>query len=534
MEKLVFSLLERLNIKNIKKEEFVFQIKSHPSFPSLHAITGVLNHFNIDNIALNIPINKESILELPPHFLAQIKHEGIKKIVLVSNNDKNYNITLPDNKNFTGGIEQFQEIFTGIIVAAEKDENIATIEDSKSSFNRILWIITIITLIISWIIYKPDMLSSAFLITSLIGILISIAIIKKELGLHTTIGDTFCSGENKKNDCDTVINSKEAKIFDIFKLSDISLIYFTSLSLLVFLIDITTKNFSIPYSISLIAVLITFYSIYYQYFVLKAWCGLCLSILSILWLQAALALISNNITSFSFRSQGIVITTVSFSSIAAIWLFIKPKFESIFELKNEKMKFYKFKRNFNLFNTLLYKNDKINTGLPNNESEIIFGNENGLPITIITNPFCGHCRAVHKMVDDIIKSKNENLTRITIRFNINTTDSNADVVKITSRLLEIYEMEGQEQVLMAMNNIYNGENPKNWLKKWKDTRKPDKYIKVLKEESGWCHNSNINFTPEILINGRSYPKEYERNDLIYFLEELYEDYTESHIEKNIN
>jgi hypothetical protein len=35
-------------------------------------------------------------------------------------------------------------------------------------------------------------------------------------------------------------------------------------------------------------------------------------------------------------------------------------------------------------------------------------------------------------------------------------------------------------------------------------------------------NICTNFTPEILINGHSFPKEYDRADLVYFVEDLYE------------
>ena len=35
--------------------------------------------------------------------------------------------------------------------------------------------------------------------------------------------------------------------------------------------------------------------------------------------------------------------------------------------------------------------------------------------------------------------------------------------------------------------------------------------------------NDINFTPEILINGKTYPKQYTKPELLYFLEELIED-----------
>jgi hypothetical protein len=42
----------------------------------------------------------------------------------------------------------------------------------------------------------------------------------------------------------------------------------------------------------------------------------------------------------------------------------------------------------------------------------------------------------------------------------------------------------------------------------------------LKKEREWCEMNNINFTPEILINGKSFPKEYDRADLQYFINDL--------------
>ena len=43
------------------------------------------------------------------------------------------------------------------------------------------------------------------------------------------------------------------------------------------------------------------------------------------------------------------------------------------------------------------------------------------------------------------------------------------------------------------------------------------------------NNWDDNFTPEILINGKSFPKEYDRQDLLFFIEEFsnYEQFYES-------
>ena len=44
---LIVKKLLSKNAISFDKKELDFQIQSHPSYPSLHAITGVLDHFNI-------------------------------------------------------------------------------------------------------------------------------------------------------------------------------------------------------------------------------------------------------------------------------------------------------------------------------------------------------------------------------------------------------------------------------------------------------------------------------------------------------
>ena len=527
---LVKQLLKKNEI-NFDKEELSFQIQSHPSYPSLHAITGVLTHFNVDNIALQVPVNEETLAELPKHFIAQIKIENGEDFVTVSNDGLDYDILFGDKKKARYSIHEFLDKFTGILVAVEKDETQETTQKRPNYLRKGLIVIAILTLLVFWVVSNRDLSISIFLVTALIGVYVSYAIYKQEQGEKTSLGEAFCSGETKKSDCDSVISSNGATLFGILKLSDLSLLYFVGLAVLTYLIGVSNLAYTLPYAIGLFAVTITIYSLYYQAFVAKAWCGLCLSIVGILWIQAAIVLFNmDTITAFSFDVSEILLTLISFTVITVIWLLLKPNLESLKELKEEKIKYFKFKRNFNLFNTLLEKTDRIATTITSN-SEIVFGKkENTLPIVVITNPFCGHCKAVHTLVEDIYKKYGEQ-TAITIRFNISVKDTESDVVKITSRLIELYHTEEIESCMGAMHEIYGGKEAKSWLTKWGACKDPETYISILKQESDWCQQNNINFTPEILVAGYSYPKEYERNDLVFFIEELQENYMEG-IETN--
>ncbi|MBA6156390.1 thioredoxin domain-containing protein [Tenacibaculum sp. S7007] len=522
MKDTLINLVSRLLKQNrisFDKEELAFQIQSHPSYPSLHAITGVLDHFNIENVAADVPTNTETLLQLPDCFIAQVNNEQGKDLVVVDRKKLDYNIYNTENKKEKLTEKDFLGKFTGIIVAVEQSqENSQT--KSKSKITRFV-ALALLTLFASFLIYNnsTSWYNIAYIALSILGIITSIAIVKQELGLKTAIGDAFCSGSDDKKDCDAVLTSKGAELIKGYKLSDLSILYFSGLTLLT-LSQITNPVHS--YTISLLAIPITLYSLYYQYAVVKKWCLLCLSIVGILWLQAVVPLITSTfIESFSivdFTTLGLI-TLVTWLT----WNYLKPLIHQVTELKKEKIENVKFKRNYTLFSSLLQKSPQINTQIENSE-EIVFGNPNSpLELTIITNPFCGHCKPVHIHIHDILNRYNDNV-KIKIRFNVNTENIENDLFKITNSLLSIYHTKGAQKCLQAMDEIYNGEKPDKWLNKWEDNTKKDLYKKELERESSWCKENAINFTPEILVNGKSFPKEYNRTDLIFFIEELEENY----------
>lgn len=520
MKNSLIPLVERLLKKNkilFDKKELAFQIQSHPSFPSLHSITGVLDHFNIENVAADVPVNINTLSQLPDCFIAQIKNEGMKDLALISREKLEYSILLSNSKKEKVSEEKLLKKFTGIIVAVEKNEE-SIQPDKKSNFAKFLAIGLLIGLT-GFVLYQNNinLYTLAYITLSLIGIVTSVAIVKQELGLKTSIGNAFCSGTHNKKDCDAVLTSKGAEIIKGYKLSDISVLYFSGLTILT-LSQIANPVFS--YTISLLAIPITLYSIYYQYAIVKKWCMLCLSIVGILWLQAAIPLITNTyITTFtpiSFVVFGIVATLTWLT-----WYFIKPLVAEVTQLRKEKIENVKFKRNFTLFESLLNKSPKIDTKL-HGSKEIIFGNPNSnLEITIVTNPFCGHCKPVHSHLEEVLHRYHNNV-KIKIRFNANSKNSEDNLTKIASRLIEISNTKGEKECLLAMDDIYNNLKPEAWFKKWGECYEKEIYLLELEKESNWCKEKAINFTPEILINGRSFPKEYNRTDLIFFIEELEE------------
>ena len=513
----------------LDQKELAFQIQSHPSYPSLHAVTGVLDHFNVDNIALDVPVNQETLVQLPKSFLAQVKTKQGEQFAVVVNKGLYYNVILSKKKKDKLTIAKFLNIFTGIVVAVEKTDVIDDKKNNSKLFDYALIGISSMLLLGLFYLAKPSIVSALFLFTSIIGIVISVAIKKQEQGVQTILGNAFCSGASDAKDCDAVLTSKGANIFNNYKLSDIGLIYFTGLTLAVFALILFNLNLAFPYAIGLIAFPITLYSIYYQAIIVKKWCLLCLSVVVVLWAQAVLVALNFNIlTSFSWSLNSALLTGLGFLSALTIWNLLVPQLTELQELKQLKIDHFKFKRNFNLFNTLLEKSKTIDTTI-SDVSEIVFGNpSSNLEITLVTSPFCGHCKPVHTLVENILKKYSENV-KILIRFNANVSNPDNNLVKITSRLIEIYNTEGATACLTAMHSIYNGQQSEHWLQEFGACQNTEDTFSILKKENDWCTTHNINFTPELLINGRSFPKEYNRSDLIYFIEDLNEKYTVENI-----
>ena len=520
MKDTLFVLVQRLLLNNkilFDKKELSFQIQSHPSYPSLHAVTGVLDHFNIENVAADVPATSETLAQLPESFLGQVMTDYGKDLVVVTKgkDGANYTIFSANSKREAIPEVDFIKKFTGIIVAVEKEDQQVT--QSSGAKDIVLYSVLALSLITILIFQQPLISSLGHVILSLIGIVISLVILKQENGETTTLGNAFCSGHTEKKDCDAVLTSKGAEPFKGHKLSDLSLIFFCGLTMSSFLL---MTSFSVLHYISVLVLPITLYSIYYQYAVVKKWCLLCLSIVGILWLQAAISSVEV-LEMPTIIVSNLVIVLLSFTVVYSIWNYLKPIFIAQKNLQKDKIAYVKFKRNYALFDSLLQKSSPLNTKIDSSQ-EINFGNPaSNLEIVVVTNPFCGHCKPVHTLIENIL-ARYGNLTKIVVRFNLSTENLESNGLKIASRLIELFNEKGAKVAMEAMHDIYNGQEVNVWLQHWGRTENFERYVEVLKVEKQWCTANGINFTPEILINGRSFPKEYERSDLLFFIEDLEE------------
>lgn len=524
MKEQLYDILEQLVIKNnirVNQEELNLQLLSHPSYPSLHAFSGVLDHFDIDNLALRLPINIETLQQLPACWIAQIDQgEGVE-FVLVEHKEEQYQIINQRRKAKKLSPSDFLKIWKGIILVLEKEEQSTAPQpvSSKKISQAALVLLSIFAL--GFFLYtNRQFFPIAHSLLSVIGLALSIFIVRHELGLQSAQADRLCNLSSKTS-CDAVLQSEGATLFGLFKLSDISMLSF-SVYLISWLLFALTghREYSLIYISTLLAIPFTLYSLYYQAQVIKKWCPLCLGIVSVLVLQAITLLGATNDTFiFSWTSMLYISSSVLLSF--GFWFLFRSLLEDRQAYKKLQVDHHKFKRNFSIFDALFRKEQSLpKTALI--KGEIILGHSNApVEITLITNPLCYYCKETHRAMEQILRQGKDQV-KVVIRFSVNIADPDDVATQVASYLLHVYTTLGQEACLEVMHQVYAEQvNHEKWLSLQGNFPTED-YHGILNAQMDWCIRNGTTFTPVMYLNGKQYPKEYLKEDLVYFLEDLIE------------
>ena len=533
MEDQLYILLKKLVLKNniqLNQEELKLQLKSHPSYPSLHSLTGVLTHFDIPNIAIRLQTNDKILTQLPSCFIAIIKQNGGEQFELVEKKNNRIKLTSLDNKNEIVSNEEFLSRWNGVILAIEKDEN--TVETKTTVLPTVLkWFLFSIGIaILGYSCYLiPDVFAQFHFILSIIGVIISVIIVKHEFGLQSKSANSICN-MTEHTSCDAVLNSNGAKFFSLFNLSDVCIVVFSAFTLYwITSISLETNSY-LNFSFFAIASLpMVAYSLYYQFQVVKKWCPLCLGIISVLVMQFSVLTLNKSVVltnSFDLLSitQFILVALIAIG----IWSTLKPIIKKITNLSKIEVDHFKFKRNYSLFKAVLKEGNSIFNTEPI-EGELIFGNENAsVEIILVTSPLCFFCKKAHRDIDKILASLKDKV-KITVRFNVSLLEEDNVLYQITSQLLHIYHTKGKDQCLKALNEVYHeNANLQQWIEEQEIQLKASSK-NTLFQQNNWCKINKIDFTPALYINKKEFPKEYDRQDLILFIDDLLEESSTNNI-----
>lgn len=318
----------------------------------------------------------------------------------------------------------------------------------------------------------------------------------------------------EETDCDSVLNSKAAKLIGNVGLSDVSLVYFiTQILCTLILADNNKAIFNYLSYVSIIGILFIPYSLYQQKFVIKKWCPLCLSILSIILYQGLLSLVlirSNKLNSFSFFNFHILILI---STIVALsWVLLYNALSNNRLLKPLKIEALSFRRNYHLLMPFLEKQPLVSDYSYLQRIEIANSNSD-TKILIATNPLCKSCIELHQLMQLLLKKYNNLSVELIFYVPLNSNDPRTKIaatfLKKTSPLKNIEEWFHGNQDIETFLTPKVSENENNILD-----------IQELSKHKNWCISNNIYTTPTIILNGKRFPQFYHPTDIQYFVGEI--------------
>lgn len=510
----IFQYLEKEQI-DIDKNEFQFQIQSHPDFPSLVSTIDTLSFLNIDNGVLHVDISEIELL--PDYFVALLDAENSQPQFHFI--EKKGDVYFSTKDKIVISKQKLESRWKNTVLLVEKSETDNITQTNKNKWFQMLTFLCVVTFFLILLQFQVSIETKLFFVFPILGILLSIAALKDLFGTKSELLNNFCNITSTSS-CNSVINSNKWKIFEIISFSDLSMVFFSTqfLGLLLFLLTKAEIIFvSFQMIILICALPIILISVYYQKVVEKKWCPICLAIISTILFELGYIYFLLQTTN-DFPINDLIIFAFVVGSVTVVWFMLKNLLTTQKDLKEFKIKSSRFMRNYVVFkNNLLAENKKKLAYSP-----IILGNkESNLEIAIITSPFCGHCKGAHRILEDIL-IKNKDILKIKILINADL-DNLDDEKKLFFRILmAIFLNKGESVFLEALRDWFENKNFKEWIKKHILTFDEEKIDAIYELQNEWS-KKNDSFTPQIFINEYFFPKTYDRESLPFFIKELIDD-----------
>ena len=505
----------------VTRSSIEHELEKHPNSDSLLALSELLHNWNIPNASFELEFEKLSNLPLP--FIAYVSDN---EFVTVTHLDKNH-LTVNNEKwlNHKIPIDDFEKIYSGFILIAEKDLDSGEQEFKKKYHKEIIaklhmpTILIGVSLVIIGLLFSSpylNVVSSQLLLLTFFkgaGLVTTVFLLIQSVDTNNPLIQKLCGGDSKK-DCNAILTSNAAKITENLSWSELGFFYFSGTFLVLLFSSDLTSAYQFLLILNLVCLPYTIYSIYYQSMVVKKWCRLCCVVQVLLWLEFFSFLpIQFQIQELPNLKQFCSLIATMFIP-ALFWFFIRPFIIKAQQLAPLRQQLRQFKYNGNLFQKTL--NDQIKHELLDDQYVLVLGNrmaEN--VVTMVSNPYCQPCSRAHKILDEWL--------------------DNRDNIKLQV-IFSVYDLilDPQEKVishLFSLDHTHNGILLKNAMGDWYTQKQKDfetwskKYPKnetvtttiALEKQREWCRKVEIKGTPAVFINGHKVPIPYQLEDIKYFI-----------------
>jgi len=277
--------MDLLKVK-LSKTKFLEVLRTHPDFLGFNSISDLLTELNIENVTLKA--STEEIKNFPKPQLIELKDEKHNYAIITATNNGSVEYLL-NSRKISEPISSFNEKWNNVVLVAETNNKSGELNFKQSRKNQLLTkirrlvttfifvFVVILQLITNGQIKELQLFPYIFtLLTKFAGLFISTLLLYKTFfPMQGGLLDRICDmGKNIK--CSDILESKGAKLFGLISWSEIGALYFTGGFISLLFIGYDSSLISFLALLAIVSVLYVFYSVFYQLFVVKKWCTLCL------------------------------------------------------------------------------------------------------------------------------------------------------------------------------------------------------------------------------------------------------------------
>jgi uncharacterized membrane protein len=496
-EKIVAMWLIKLGIR-VSPGLLSSRMKGHPDYPSLLSITDTLDALGIQNEA--VKVERNALHKLPKPFLAHLSTQG-GQFVIAGNN------------------HVLGESWTGVALLAISNhewkhaENNEFLRKEKAAAGKVITGFALVFLIaLAAFLSIAGWIIPALMAVAVTGMFLSWLIVSKELGIENSIADQVCG---QPADCMSIIKSRGAKLPFGISLSDAGIVWFAGLSVSLVLSAFATNAAGILPVLSILApagFAVALFSIYYQWFIAKKWCRICLFVQALL--VAQLIILFNTLTHFSI--DAVQIKNALF--IAAIllltgisWFSFKSLLLQNRRLEAQSLEAARFKRNEHVFRTVLSQQKEVDaTPWPH---DLQLGNAaSPMQLIVACNLFCKPCASTHEKLHRILEQFGDKIG-LSLRFTDKRTQPLQYILRhIAQSAGHMDAMEKSKYCRNVLHDWFRLMNYEQFTLKYVNTTNLN-VDSLLKQHEEWSSNNSIEYTPAIFVNGRELPSAYTLDDL---------------------
>jgi len=495
------------------------EVKAHPDYPSMLALSDCLSNWNVPNQAFKVDKENCQLEDLPLPFIAHLKTEG-GTFVLISETDPEIVYSDEHEKSGRLAVNEFMEQWDGVMLYAEKDMMSGEQNFRQSVIEGILekarWPFFALIILLS-ILYTIDFNSVTpaylgVLAVKLAGVFVSVLLLIHSVNAGNPFIQNLCS-LGKQNNCNAILKSPAAKITSWLSWSEVGMFYFSG-SLIALLANSNLMSWLAL--MNLCCLPYTFYSIGYQ-LKTRNWCILCCSVQALLWIEAIGFALSRGTLLPDFIALDLktaIGLILSFCLPLAAWAFIKPFFVKADQVAPLQQHLKKFKYNINLFEKFISSQAKYSVS--DDLMPITLGNPNAQTvITMVSNPFCGPCASAHQKLHNLLQQRDD----IQLKIVFTTANHDDDMRTKVARHATALGVADIRIAEKALNDWYNqaSKNYDTWAEKY-PVAYNDAITDVIDKQKHWCKMAEISFTPTLLINGYKLSDPYYLDDIKYLLE----------------